>query len=115
MTYEMIVEKVREAFEYADAREIFEHVAMQINIVGEGEGAFYIEIAERHVSVEPYDYYDRDGLFTASAEVLLQLAEGKTTFVQAVESGKMTYAGNQNKLCLLNKVKLKRRTTRAKK
>lgn len=114
MTYEKIVDKVREAFENADAREIFEHVAMQVNIVGEGEGAFYIEVAERHISVEPYDYYDRDGLFTASAEVLVQLAEGKLNFCDAVASGKLVYAGNQEKLKLLGKIKLRKKPTKSK-
>lgn len=115
MTYEMVVEKAREAFEYADAREIFEHVAMQVNIVGEGAGAFYIEIAERHISVEPYDYYDRDGLFTSSADILIQLAEGKLTFKDAVASGALQYAGNPYKLELLSKIKLKKRQTKSKK
>ena len=62
MTYEDLVYKVREVFENADARKILEHVAIQVNITGEGEGIFYVEIAERHICVEPYDYYDRDCL-----------------------------------------------------
>ena len=49
MTYEEIVEKVREDYEYADARAIFEHVAVQFNITGEGSGIFYIEVADRKV------------------------------------------------------------------
>ena len=41
MTYKDIVERVREVFEYADARNIFEHIAIQINVTGEGEGIMY--------------------------------------------------------------------------
>lgn len=113
MTYQEIVEKAREAFEYADARAIFEHVAVQVNIVGEGSGAFYIEIAGREVSVEPYDYYDRDGLITATAEAILQLAEGKITFAKAVTDGVITYAGSPEKLQLLNKMKLKKKSVKS--
>ncbi len=45
VTYEQIVQKVRKTFENADAREIFEHVAIEVDIVGEGAGAFYFEVA----------------------------------------------------------------------
>ena len=44
MTYEEIVNIVRDNLENADAREIFEHIAFQFNITGEGSGAFYIEV-----------------------------------------------------------------------
>ena len=39
ITYEQIVKKVRKTFENADAREVFEHVAIEVDIVGEGAGA----------------------------------------------------------------------------
>lgn len=115
MTYSEVVEKAREAFEFADAREIFEHVAIQVNIEGEASGAFYIEIAQRSVCVEPYDYYDRDGLITTTADIICQLAEGKLTFSKALSEGKIVYAGSQEKLNLLTKIKLKKKSTKAKK
>ena len=40
-----IIYFVRKTFENADARNVFEHVAIQINVVGEGEGIFYFEVA----------------------------------------------------------------------
>lgn len=107
MTYEEIVFKVRESFENADAREIFEHVAVQVNIEGEGAGAFYIEVAERYISVEPYDYHDRDGLLTASGETLIAIAEQRITLNEAVESGAMKAEGNPDKLRMLSKIKFK--------
>ena len=61
VTYEQIVKKVRKTFENADAREIFELVAIEVDIVGEGAGAFYFEVAERACVVEPYNYYNNDG------------------------------------------------------
>lgn len=113
MTYEEIVYKVREGVENADAREIFEHVAVQVNIEGEGSGAFYIEIANRSAIVEPYDYYDRDGLLTADAETLIAIAEGKLSFLEALESGKMLAIGNLERIKLLSKIKCKKQTKKA--
>lgn len=107
MTYEEIVYKVRQAYENADAREIFEHIAIQVNIVGEGAGAFYVEVANREVCVEPYDYYDRDGLFTADADTLIAICEDRLTVFEAMEQGRLKVEGNPWKLKLLNKIKKK--------
>lgn len=107
MTYEEIVYKVREGFENADARAIFVHVAIQVNIVGEGSGAFYIEIANRGIVVEPYDYHDRDGLITADGATLAEIADGKLTLQEAVETGRMKIEGNPEKLVLLKNIKLR--------
>lgn len=107
MTYEEVVLKVREGLENADAREIYEHVAVQANIVGEGSGAFYIEVAERSVCVEPYDYVDRDGLLTADASTYIAIATGKITAKEAIENGSLRIEGNRDKLVLLSKIKLK--------
>lgn len=105
MTYEEIVEKVRECFENADAREIFEHIAIQVNIVGEGSGAFYIEIAQRYASVEPYDYYDRDVLVTTDGETLFALLEQRLSIGEAMEAGRLSIQGNQEKIHLFSKIK----------
>ena len=114
MTYEEIVLKVREGFENSDAREIFEHVAVQVNIEGEGSGAFYIEVADRYVSVEPYDYYDRDGLLTTDAETLIALAENRLSMREAYESGAVKVQGNLDKLRMLLKIKLKEKEKKTK-
>lgn len=108
MTYHEIVYRVREDMENADAREIFEHIAVQINIIGEGEGAFYIEVAERHICVEPYDYHDRDGLLIATGDTILRMAEGDITPIEAYEQGLLKVEGNMDKLYALNRVKIKR-------
>ena len=47
------VERFRNVYEYADSRNIFEHIAIQINVSGEGAGILYMEVADRAVTVEP--------------------------------------------------------------
>lgn len=117
MKYEEIVDKVQSVFENADARDIFEHIAIQINIVGDGHGAFYLEVAHREICVEPYDYHDRDGLITATGKVLMDIADQKITFSEARDKGLIRLEGNMEKFRVLQKIKLpqKKKTTKSKK
>lgn len=104
MTYEELVEKARAAFGAADASGIEGHVAYQFNITGEAAGAFYLEISEGSVKVEPYEYYDRDVLFTTTAETLLKLGSGEMDPVWAFTVGKLKVEGNIEKALLLKKL-----------
>ena len=108
MTYEDIVYMVRRTFENADARRVLEHVAIQVNVTGEGEGIFYVEVAERHVCVEPYDYYDRDCLLIIPGEAIMDLCEKKVSLKKSIESGVVQFYGDERKMNLcLTKIKLR--------
>ena len=108
ITYEQVVKKVRKTFENADAREVFEHVAIEVDIIGEGAGAFYFEVAERACTVEPYNYYNHDGRIIATADVILKLASRKISMLEGWEKGLYQYEGNEVKFrLLLDKVKVK--------
>lgn len=108
MTYEDIVYMVRNIFENADARKVLEHVAIQVNVTGEGGGIFYVEIAERHICVEPYDYYDRDCLLEIPSNVILELLEKKYTLASAIEKELVKFYGDKRKMNLcLSKIKLR--------
>lgn len=97
MTYEEIVSKARELYENVDASDIREHIAYQFNITGEGEGAFYLEINEGRINVQPYEYYDRDVLFTMSADSMIKIATGQLDLIWAYTIGKVGVDGNINK------------------
>ncbi|WP_026509647.1 MULTISPECIES: SCP2 sterol-binding domain-containing protein [unclassified Butyrivibrio] len=101
MTYEEVVAKVKEALKDADVSNVKEHAAYQFNITGEGEGAFYVEIADGKINVEPYEYFDRDILVYTSAADLLDILEGKTDFVSANLAGKINAEGDLAKAELL--------------
>lgn len=105
LTYEDIVDRVRQTYENADARAIWNHVAVQVNVTGEGAGAFYIEVADRFVSVEPYDYYDRDGLITASGPTIMAIANGDTTYEEELKKGTLRLDGNMEAFRELRKIK----------
>lgn len=109
MTYEELVLKIRDIYEYADARDVYEHVAVQVNVTGEAAGIFYIEIAERKICVEPYDYYDRDALVTVDTKILCDILEGKMGYSEANSSEAFKIEGNPRKIELLSKVRVKKR------
>ena len=93
MTYEEIVAKVKKHFQSyqpaADAR-----VAVQFDITGEGEGAFYVEIADGKIAVEPYEYYEHDIKVVAEADALMEIVSGKTDIINANLTGRIHAEGN---------------------
>ena len=107
MTYEEIVEKVREAYSNAEASTVNEHAAIQFNIQGEGEGAFYLEIKEGKIVVQPFEYFDRDATVFTSAATLQEIAENKLDVVEAFTTGKLHIEGNLGKAALLQNVTFK--------
>lgn len=104
MTYHELVEKVSKALTAVDAAAVSEHIAVQVNVTGEAEGAFYIEVADGKLTVEPYDYVDRDAMLTASAEDLLAVAAGKLSLEAGIAEGKLAHEGSYEKVMLLNNV-----------
>lgn len=104
MTYEELVEKARQTYGKADASGIEGHLAYQFNITGEAEGAFYLEINNGQVRIEPYEYYDRDVLFTMTAKTLIKLGTGALDPVLAYTTGKLKVQGSLDKALLLKKL-----------
>lgn len=110
MTYADFFAKIREQFREADVSDITEHLAYQFNITGEAEGIFYVEVKEGQLYVEPYEYYDRDAIFTASAATLMKIAEGKTDPIKEFTLRRLKVEGNIDKaLKLKNLIDSKRR------
>lgn len=97
MTYEQIVANVKEIMAGKSAADCKEHIAAEFHITGEGEGAFYVEMNEGKIAVEPYEYYDRDFIVTASADDIIAFAEGKSDDVNI--DGNNEKADSFKKLC----------------
>lgn len=103
MTYQELFDEVKTIFMDADTSQIEERLAYQFNITGEGEGIFYAEITDGKLSVEPYEYYDRDVVFTCTADTLMKLAKGKMDPVVAFTLGKLKVDGSIEKALSLQK------------
>ena len=97
MTYADMFSRVKGMLMDADVSDIHEHLAYQFNITGEAEGIFYAEVKGGQLYVEPSEYFDRDAMFTCTAETLFKLAEGKTDPVLAFTIGKLKVEGNIDK------------------
>lgn len=97
MTYTEFFEKVKEQFMAADVSDIHEHLAYQFNIVGDAEGIFYVEVKDGKLYVEPYEYYDRDAMLTASADTFMKIAEGNLDPVKAFTFRKLKVEGSIDK------------------
>ena len=81
----------------ADVSDITEHLAYQFNITGEASGIFYVEVKDGKLFVEPYEYFDRDAMFTCSAQTLRELADGTLDPVLAFTIQKLKVEGNIDK------------------
>ncbi len=104
MTYADMFSKVKGMLMDADVSDIHEHLAYQFNITGEAEGIFYAEVKDGKLFVEPYEYFDRDAMFTCTAETLFKIAEGKTDPVLAFTLGRLKVEGNIDKALRLKEL-----------
>lgn len=97
MTYAELFSKVKGMLVDADVSHVQEHLAYQFNITGEGEGIFYAEVKDGKLYVEPYEYFDRDVIFTSSADTLLKIMGGKKDPVLAFTLGQLKVEGDIDK------------------
>ena len=104
MTYAEYFSYVKTQFMNADVSDIQEYLAQQFNITGESSGIFYVEVKEGKLSVEPYEYYDRDAMFTATAKTFMDIIEGKLDPVLAFTLQKLKVEGNFDKALKLNEL-----------
>ena len=110
MTYAEFFAEVREKFMQADVSDVGEHLAFQFNITGEESGIFYVEVKDGQLHVEPYEYFDRDAMFSASADTLRKIAEGKTDPVKEFTLRRLKVEGSIDKaLKLKDLIESKRR------
>ena len=109
MTYQEYFESVKKQFEGADVSDIKEHLAYQFNVTGDdGAGIFYVEVKEGKLYIEPYEYYDRDAIFTGTAELFTEIMTGKKDPVHEFLCFKLKVEGNLDKALKLNEL-IKRR------
>ena len=94
MTYEKIFNEVNKAFSKADTKAITAEFAFQFNVTGEGEGIFYAAYKNGKLDIQPYDYNDRDVIFTADGETFIAIANGETEPIEAIKAGKLYVDGN---------------------
>ncbi|MBQ8391102.1 MAG: SCP2 sterol-binding domain-containing protein [Clostridia bacterium] len=94
MRYEEIIEFVQKNLKKTAAKKIEKHIAVEFDIYGEGEGAFYVEVNDGAITVEPYEYYDRDAKVYITADELVKLVNGEKTPEESFAEGILMIEGD---------------------
>lgn len=93
MKFTNILKRARTLAAAADISQV-DFLAVQINIEGEENGVFYVEVKDGRISVEPYEYYDRQCAITISDADFSRLTRGKLDPVKAYDEGKLRAEGD---------------------
>ena len=105
MTYADFFYDMKGRFMGADVSDIKEHLAFEFDIEDEeAGGAFYVEVKDGALYVEPYEYYDRDARFICGPEVLVKIATGEMDPVWAFTTQKLKVEGNIDKALRLKEI-----------
>lgn len=95
--------QIRERIIHKKTEGVEGKLAIMIHITGEPEGTFYIEVKDGVLSVEPYEYNDRDVAITISAENFRKLLDKKADPLLLFTMGKIKADGDVGKALMLKK------------
>lgn len=98
MTYEKIFADVQKALAKADTKKFGGEFAFQFNIIGEGEGAFYVAYKNGAVDIQPYDYKENTASVNMSGADLVALAKGTLSLGKAISDGLIEIYGDGTEL-----------------
>ena len=103
MTFDELVTKVRGIASTKDVSGT-DFLAVQVNITGKNSGVFYVEVKDHKVSVEPYEYIDRNCAVTMSMTDFNKLIDGKLDPVVAYTVKKLKVDGDVGKALEFSKL-----------
>ncbi len=104
MTYVEIFEKAKAAMADCKVDVVEGNLAAQINVTGEGEGVFYIEVKDGALNVEPYNYFDNNCVITVADDKVVKMTSARIDLLNAAKRGDLTIEGDMDKAALLNKL-----------
>ncbi len=103
MKFETVLSKVRKIAEDADVSGV-DFLAVQVNLSDCDPGVFYVEVKDHKVSVEPYEYNDRNCAITMKSDDFEKLISGKLDPVMAFTIGKLKVDGDVGKALEFSKL-----------
>ncbi|MCD8068234.1 MAG: SCP2 sterol-binding domain-containing protein [Lachnospiraceae bacterium] len=103
ITFEELFPQIKDKLEQQDAVTVPGRAAFEFHIT-DLKGVFYVEADNGKGDVEPYDYYDKNGVFTASAVTYLALCNGSLTPVTAYAAGRLKVEGDADLVRTLEKL-----------
>lgn len=104
MTFEEYFAQVKQVLAGADVSGISDPTRIQVDIVGDAGGTFYVEVKGGKLAVEPYEYIDRDVKLTVRAEDFQKIMQKKLDPVLAFTLGKLKAEGDLGKALELKKL-----------
>ena len=102
-TFPELFAKIKEKLEKTDCTALTGRIAYEFHI-SDPDGVFYVEIHNGRMDVQPYDYHDHNGVFTASAATYEALCEGSLTPITAYAAGRMKISGGTDQVKVLMKI-----------
>ena len=103
MKFETVLSKVRKMAQDVDVSNT-DFLAVQINLTDCDPGVFYVEVKDHKISVEPYEYYDRNCAITIKSDDFNKLITGKLDAVLAFTVGKLKVDGDVGKALEFSKL-----------
>ena len=105
MTFDELLEKVRGLSSRIDPSGT-DFLAVQVNVTGKKEesGVFYVEVKDGNVSVEPYEYNDRDCAITMKNANFNKLLDGKLDPTLAFTTRRLKVDGDLGKALEFSKL-----------
>lgn len=103
MKFDELLTKVRNLAAKTDVSN-HDFLAVQINITGKESGVFYVEVKDNKISVEPYEYNDRNCAITISLADFNKLIDGKLDPILAFGTGKLKVDGDVGKALEFSKL-----------
>ncbi|MCR5418654.1 MAG: SCP2 sterol-binding domain-containing protein [Lachnospiraceae bacterium] len=103
MTFDDLLTKVRGLAQKADVSNQ-DFLAVQVNIEGKDSGVFYVEVKDHKISVEPYEYIDRNCAITMNMTNFNKLIDGKLDPIFAFTTGKLKLDGDAGKALEFSKL-----------
>jgi putative sterol carrier protein len=103
MTIEDMISDVKEHIDLQQIEQYDGFIAIQVNLTTEPTGVFYVEVKDHHLSVEPYEYYDRNAAISVSTKNFLNIIHRQLDPVFAFTTGKLKLDGDPGKVLELLK------------
>ena len=96
MTFEETLAKVKKIAGEADVAGK-DFLAVQVNITEPDGGVFYVEVKDGNVTVEPFEYNDKQCTVTMNNENFNKLLDGDLNPILAFTLGKLKVEGDMGK------------------
>lgn len=113
MKKEEVVQELRERFKDSDTSNVNGVVAVQVDLRDEDGGTLYLEVKDKTLSIEPYEYYDRNVILNVSSYDLLEIVDKKLDPAEAISKGILNADGDLGKaleILNLSKPKIEEKT-----